>query len=93
MAPDQIKGVRLTHMGGRRYDADEVIERHDPHGRPYYWLGGTQADDDSDLDSDAGAVKHGYVSLTPITLDMTHYELLARMRSDGLDAQWSEHGF
>ena len=36
----QIVGIRLTRMGRRHYDANEVERRHDPYGRPYYWLGG-----------------------------------------------------
>ena len=42
--PDQVKGLRITHMGGRRYDAREAVERHDPFGQPYYWLGVSRPD-------------------------------------------------
>lgn len=81
LAPDQIKGVRVTQMGGRRYSAKEVLERHDPYGQPYYWLGGSRPEDDDDPDTDVGAIKCGYVSVTPITLDMTNYEFLTQLRS------------
>jgi hypothetical protein len=66
-------------MGGRRYDPLEVLERLDPYGQPYYWLGGSRPEDDDDIDTDVGAVKHGYVSVTPITLDMTNYSFLAQL--------------
>jgi len=73
-------GIRLTRMGRRHYDASEVEQRHDPYGRPYYWLGGSYPVDEDDLDTDVGAVKHGYVSVTPISLDLTHHSFLAAMR-------------
>ena len=80
VAPEAVKGVRVTRMGGRRYSAQEVLERHDPYGQPYYWLGGSRPVDEDDLDTDVGAVKHGYVSVTPITLDMTNYAFLTTLR-------------
>ena len=79
VSPEQVQGFRVTRMGQRRYEGSEVIERHDPYGHPYYWLGGSRPTDEDDLDSDVGAVKHGYVSVTPITLDMTHYAFLDQL--------------
>jgi 5'-nucleotidase len=79
IAPAQVRGVRLTRLGGRRYDIDEVIKRADPYGRPYYWLGGAHPIDEDDMATDVGAVKHGYISVTPITLDMTNYSFLTAL--------------
>lgn len=79
-APDALCGLRITRMGGRRYDPLEVLERLDPYGQPYYWLGGSRPEDDDDIDTDVGAVKHGYVSVTPITLDMTHHAFLDHLQ-------------
>ncbi|MCB0045273.1 MAG: 5'/3'-nucleotidase SurE [Caldilineaceae bacterium] len=78
--PDAIKGMHITRMGHRRYDADEVIERTDPYGVPYYWLGGSRPQDVLDDGTDVGAVANGYVSVTPITLDMTAYGFLDALR-------------
>jgi 5'-nucleotidase len=74
------EGIRLTRMGRRRYDANEVEQRHDPYGRPYYWLGGSYPVDEEDPDTDVGAIRHGFVSVTPISLDLTHHAFLAAMR-------------
>ena len=83
----EVRGVRITRMGGRRYDINEVIERADPYGRPYYWLGGSHPVDEDDLATDVGAVKHGYISVTPITLDMTHYGFLGHLGDWGFGDQ------
>ncbi|MFO7630898.1 MAG: 5'/3'-nucleotidase SurE [Caldilinea sp.] len=76
-----IEGIRITRMGRRHYDANEVEQRHDPYGRPYYWLGGSHPIDEEDPDTDVGAIKHGYVSVTPISLDMTHHAYLDTLRT------------
>ena len=83
--PKEILGVRITRMGGRRYDIGEVIQREDPYGRPYYWLGGTHAIDEDDLATDVGAVKHGYISVSPIALDLTNYNFLRHLDEWGFE--------
>lgn len=89
--PHEVAGVRITRMGGRRYDIGEVIERSDPYGRPYYWLGGSHPIDEDDLATDVGAVKHGYISVTPITLDMTNYSFLSHLDEWGFEHRVEEH--
>lgn len=89
---DQVKGIRVTRMGGRRYDRNEVVERHDPYGQPYYWLGGSRPIDEDDEETDVGAVKHGYISVTPITLDMTHYAFLDRLHEWGFEPEYRGDG-
>jgi 5'-nucleotidase len=83
--PSEILGVRITRMGGRRYEIDEVIKRDDPYGRPYYWLGGSHAVDEDDLATDVGAVKHGYISVSPIALDLTNYNFLKHLEDWGFE--------
>ena len=75
----EYKGMHITRMGSRNYDTAEVLEREDPYGRPYYWLGGSPPIDIPDDGTDVGAVKNGFVSVTPITLDMTDYDFLAQL--------------
>lgn len=89
-----IAGIRLTRMGRRHYDANEVEQRRDPYGRPYYWLGGSHPIDEEDPDTDVGAIRHGFVSVTPISLDLTHYAFLAALHDrrpsfvmDGVEAR------
>lgn len=59
-----------TVLGRRRYD-DDVSERTDPRGRPYYWIGGGPTGHDDVHGSDCNAVEHGIISVTPMHLDLT----------------------
>jgi 5'-nucleotidase len=78
---EKIKGVRFTRLGVRRYNP-LIHERRDPRGASYYWLGGTPGSLESDeLDIDLVAVDQGYVSITPLKLDLTNYEELDRLRN------------
>jgi 5'-nucleotidase len=74
----EIEGVRITRLGRREY-RDVLVERQDPRGRPYYWIGGDLPTGAQDEGTDIWAVAHGYASITPIHLDMTAYELLAEL--------------
>lgn len=77
--PSEWRGLHMTRMGQRDYPADELLERKDPYGRPYYWLGGGMPLDALDEGTDVGAVAGGYVSITPIMLDLTHHAFLAEL--------------
>jgi 5'-nucleotidase len=74
------KGFRATRMGRRRY-GENIVEKIDPRGKPYYWIGGTFVDTKAD-GTDLLAVAEGYVSVTPLHMDMTDYRALADL--DGL---------
>jgi 5'-nucleotidase len=78
-APSEWQGLHVTRMGQRDYPADELLERTDPYGRPYYWLGGGTPLDALDEGTDVGSVANGYVSVTPIMLDLTHHTFLAEL--------------
>lgn len=80
LAPDAIQGTHITRMGKRHYAASELDERRDPYGRPYYWLGGSAPIDTFDDGTDVSAIKHGYVSVTPVSLDLTDYALLDQLK-------------
>jgi len=68
--PEEVAGVMVTRLGRRVY-RDVLVKRHDPRGRPYYWIGGEPPSGYLDEGTDIWAVAHGYVSVTPIHLDMT----------------------
>jgi 5'-nucleotidase len=68
---DEIKGLRLTHQGTSGWE-DEYERRLDPMGREYYWLSGEYRVRDTNPNSDEGAVKAGYVSVTPIRYQLTN---------------------
>ena len=72
----EIKGMRLTTLGRRVY-SDSLMRMKDPWGREIYWIGGGSAAWSGREDSDFRAVRDGYISITPLHLDLTHYEMLA----------------
>jgi len=74
-----IKGVRITKLGIRNYD-NLFEERLDPRGNTYYWLGGGVIEENQDPESDVTAVQDGYISITPINLDLTDYRLIKEYR-------------
>ncbi len=75
--PPDIVVTRL----GRRVYRDALIRRQDPRGRPYYWIGGDPPTGVPEPGTDVGALAEGQVSVTPITMDMTHYRFLADLRT------------
>jgi len=77
---DEIKGYKVTRQGLRIY-RDELIQRDDPRGRPYYWIGGDVPTGVPDKDTDIGELKEGYVSITPITLDLTAYSIMDAVKN------------
>jgi 5'-nucleotidase len=76
-----IQGIKVTRQGDSTYVEDFAI-REDPRHQPYYWLAGRYLMQDTDHSTDAWAIEHGYVSITPITFDLT-----ARQALDGI-AGW-----
>ena len=71
----EIKGMRLTTLGRRVY-SDSLMRMQDPWGREIFWIGGGSAAWSGRDDSDFRAVLEGYISVTPLHLDLTHYEML-----------------
>jgi 5'-nucleotidase len=66
----QLKGLMITRQGLRIY-RDRLERRVDPRGRPYYWIGGDSPTGVEEAGTDFGALKAGYVSITPLQLDLT----------------------
>lgn len=75
IAPSDVRGVRVTSLGERRY-ADSLTRAKDPSGREYFWIGGGAANWRGNRQSDFRAVEEGYISVTPLHLDLTNYDLL-----------------
>ena len=75
----EIKGFMITRQGLRVY-RDALDPRVDPHGRPYYWIGGLPPTAVDEPGTDFGAMKAGYVSITPLQLDMTAPQALEEMK-------------
>ncbi len=82
---DQIKGYRVTRQGLRVY-RDSLDKRTDPRGRPYYWIGGEAPTAIPEEGTDYGAVSNGYVSITPLQLDLTAWNALSELQ----EWRWDE---
>jgi 5'-nucleotidase len=76
------KGVLVTRLSTHHWE-DTVVERLDPEGRPYYWIAGTPVGEEEE-GTDLWAVRRGYVSVTPVSLDFTALDFLPEV------AHWVE---
>jgi 5'-nucleotidase len=79
---DQMKGYSITRQGLRIY-RDELIQREDPRGRPYYWIGGDVPSGVKEEGTDIGELASGYVSITPVQLDLTAHQLVEPIKKWG----------
>jgi 5'-nucleotidase len=80
---DKIKGIQVTRLG-TRHNAEPVVKATDPRGRTIYWVGPPGLEADAGPGTDFFAVSHGYVSMTPLQLDMTNYKVFEHV------ATWTE---
>ena len=71
VAAGSVKGVRVTHQGMRGFGG-YIVERIDPRGGTYYWIGYAARRDEHRRGSDIAAVRSGHISVTPLHLDLTH---------------------
>jgi 5'-nucleotidase len=78
-------GIRLTRQGKRRY-GDVVVENIDPRGRKYYWIGAGQLDFQDLEGTDFHAVRRGFISITPLHLDLTNYHSFQQLVGWNLEA-------
>jgi 5'-nucleotidase len=65
-------GAAVVRLGRRHYD-EAVTRRHDPMGKPYYWIGGAFPTWKEESGTDYATIRRGAISLTPLQLDLTHY--------------------
>mgnify|MGYP001306302468 CR=1 FL=1 len=82
----EIKGWRLTRQGKRHY-VEQVVERIDPRGKKYYWIGGDDLGFAKEEGTDCMAVHEGYISVTPLQVDMTGYRAFEEV--EALMSPWS----
>jgi 5'-nucleotidase len=71
----EIRGIRVTTLGNRVF-AGSLLRASDPWGREVFWIGGGQISWTGRDDSDFRAVRDGYISVTPLHVDLTNYALL-----------------
>lgn len=77
--PADVRGIRVTTLGQRRY-SDSLTRSKDPSGREYFWIGGGSLSWKGRDDADFKAIEDGFISVTPLHLDLTNYRLLEEVR-------------
>jgi 5'-nucleotidase len=82
----QIRGFRTTRLGFR-HPSEPVVPAEDPHGRPVYWVGPAGPQQEAGPGTDFHAVAEGYVSVTPLQIDLTRHAALPVVQSwlEGID--------
>ncbi|HEX8251551.1 MAG TPA: 5'/3'-nucleotidase SurE [Thermoanaerobaculia bacterium] len=76
----EFQGVKIVTLGRRIY-TEGVIERLDPRGKKYYWIGGEPPVWHPEEGTDFDAIQSGYVSITPLHLDLTHHQSIPTLKS------------
>jgi len=72
LPPDEVKGIRVCRQGLRDYGRLRILERTDPRGYEYYWFGLGEMVQTPGHSTDLEAIADGYVSVSPLHLDLTH---------------------
>jgi len=85
-----IKGIQITRQGLRVYH-DKLDQRIDPRGKPYFWTAGDVPTGIPERGTDIGALAEGFVSITPIQLDLTAYQFISDLNTWEWDSQ--DQGF
>ncbi|MGQ7830911.1 5'/3'-nucleotidase SurE [Altererythrobacter sp. Z27] len=77
LAPEEVRGMRVVRQGFHDYSRGSVVEGRDPRGQRYYWFGLDAIEHTPDHGTDLEAIAEGFVSVTPLQLDLTHHASLA----------------
>ncbi|MDE1330338.1 5'/3'-nucleotidase SurE [Vibrio aestuarianus] len=75
---ERLAGIQVTRLGARHH-AESMIKQKDPRGHDIYWLGPPGKEQDAGQGTDFYAIEHGFVSLTPLQVDLTAHESLGSM--------------
>ena len=79
LEPDEIKGIRAARQGFHDYSRGTVVEGRDPRGFTYYWFGLEAIEHSLDHGTDLEAIDDGFISVTPLQLDLTHHASLGSL--------------
>ena len=77
---EELRGIQVTRLG-RRHKAEPAVKSVSPRGETLYWIGAAGPAADAGEGTDFHAVEHGWVSVTPLQIDLTHAAQLAGVRS------------
>ena len=81
IAPEAVKGIQVVRQGFHDYSRGSIVKGTDPRGYDYYWFGLHGVEHTSGHDTDLEVVEDGYISVTPLQLDLTHRDSLAALRA------------
>ena len=79
VSPDMVSGIEVVRQGRRKIGGG-LIERKDPRGNPYYWIGAQRKEDFFCPETDSKVVVDGGIAVTPLSLDLTHHSTLLKMK-------------
>ena len=84
VAAGEVRGVKVTKLGSR-YFSESLTRMKDPWGKEVFWIGGGEITWTGDAESDHQVVHDGYISITPLHLDLTSYDLFETVRGWALE--------
>jgi 5'-nucleotidase len=84
VAAGEVKGIRVTKLGSRVF-SESLTRMKDPWGKEIFWIGGGTITWTGDEETDHAAVREGYLSVTPLHMDLTNYNLLETVRGWSLE--------
>jgi 5'-nucleotidase len=74
-----VTGIEIARQGKHKI-GDHLDARHDPRGRPYFWIGEVRQDEDIADDTDIAVINRNGISVTPLSLDLTHHPMLNELK-------------
>lgn len=77
--PEKVNGVRIVKQGLRNI-RDNIVKSKDPHGRPYFWIGGPRDDSPTEEETDLEAIHEKAIAVTPLHLNLTHDSALEQLK-------------
>jgi 5'-nucleotidase len=83
---EKIRGTKVARLGKRVF-RDVIVEKKDPRGKAYYWIGGEDPTWEHDEASDFHAVSEGFVSVTPLTFELTDYKGIVELEAMGMSRE------
>jgi 5'-nucleotidase len=78
---EELKGIEVTRLG-TRHISEPMIKGKDPRGRDIYWVGKAGDEQDAGPGTDFYAVNRGYVSITPLNIDLTHHGVVSKFKAE-----------
>lgn len=77
----EVKGTKITRLGERKYE-NSLEERVNPYGKRYFWIGGKVKELKQEPNSDITTIEEGYITITPINIDMTNNKKIELLKNE-----------